>query len=83
VQTDSHWDITPQYSRIMDAIGRLPDDEREVFELARIQGLTHAEAAGVIGVSVKTIQRRLNRSLQLLAEQLEDLKPGDEPAGPS
>lgn len=61
--------------RMLAAIDGLPDDEREVFELVRIQGLTHAEAAGIVGVSVKTVQRRLNRARLLLAEQLADLRP--------
>jgi len=39
-------------------IATLPADEREVFELVRIQGLTYAEAAGVVEASVKTVQRR-------------------------
>jgi hypothetical protein len=37
-----------------------PDYEREVFDLVGIQGLTHAEAAAVIGVYEKIVQRRLN-----------------------
>jgi RNA polymerase sigma-70 factor (ECF subfamily) len=61
--------------RMLAAIDGLPADEREVFELVRIQGLTHAEASGVVGVSVKTVQRRLNRARLLLAEQLADLRP--------
>jgi RNA polymerase sigma-70 factor (ECF subfamily) len=47
-----------------------------VFELVRIQGLTHPEAAGIVGVSVKTVQRRLNRARLLLAETLADLQSG-------
>ena len=35
----------------------------------------YAVAAGVVGVSVKTVQRRLNRARLLLAEQLADLRP--------
>src|SRR6516164_6212817 len=61
--------------RMLQAIKGLPEDEREVFDLARIQGLTHAEAAAVVGVSVKTVQRRLNRARALLAERLADLRP--------
>ena len=57
------------------AIDDLPEDEREVFGLVRIQGLTYAEAADVLDVSPKTAQRRLNRGLVLLAEQLDDLRP--------
>ena len=39
------------------AIEGLPEEDREVFELVRLQGLSHAEAAGVVGVAVKTVQR--------------------------
>jgi RNA polymerase sigma-70 factor (ECF subfamily) len=45
------------------------------FELVRIQGLTYAEAAEVVGVSAKTVQRRLNRARLLLTQQLADLCP--------
>jgi RNA polymerase sigma-70 factor (ECF subfamily) len=61
--------------RMLTAIEDLPEEDREVFELVRIQGLTHADAAAVVGVSVKTVQRRLNRARLLLAEQLADLRP--------
>jgi RNA polymerase sigma factor (sigma-70 family) len=62
--------------RMLLAIEGLPEEDREVFELLRLQGLTYAEAAAVVGVSVKTVQRRLNRARLLLAEQLADLRPG-------
>jgi RNA polymerase sigma factor (sigma-70 family) len=71
--------------RMLGAIEGLPEDEREAFELVRIQGLTHAEAAEVVGVSAKTVQRRLNRARLLLAEQLADLHPaapGETPESP-
>jgi RNA polymerase sigma-70 factor (ECF subfamily) len=61
--------------RMLAAIEGLPEEEREVFELVRIQGLTHTDAAAVVGVSAKTVQRRLNRARLLLAEQLADLRP--------
>ena len=75
VQSDTGLDASPDYLRILNAIDQLPEDEREAFELVRIQGLTHAETADVLDVSIKTVQRRLNRSLQSLAESLEDLRP--------
>jgi RNA polymerase sigma-70 factor (ECF subfamily) len=67
--------------RMLDAIEALPADEREVFELVRIQGMTHVDAASVLGISPKTVQRRLNRGLVLLADQLRDLQQprADEP----
>jgi RNA polymerase sigma-70 factor (ECF subfamily) len=69
--------LTPDARRMLGAIEGLPEEEREVFDLIRIQGLTYAEAAGVIGVSVKTVQRRLNRARLLLAEKLVDLRPAE------
>lgn len=69
--------LTPDGRRMLGAIDGLPVDEREVFDLVGIQGLTHAEAAGVVGVSEKTVQRRLNRARLLLAERLSDLRPID------
>jgi RNA polymerase sigma-70 factor (ECF subfamily) len=67
--------LTPDGRRMLKAIDDLPEDEREVFGLVHIQGLTQGEAAEVLGVSVRTVQRRLNRSLLLLAKQLDDLRP--------
>jgi RNA polymerase sigma-70 factor (ECF subfamily) len=67
--------LTPDARRLLEAIEGLPETEREIFELVRIQGLTHVEAAEVVGVSAKTVQRRLNRARLLLADQLADLRP--------
>src|SRR5262249_36704862 len=61
--------------RMLEAIEGLPEDEREVFDLVAIQGLSHAETATLVGVSDKTVQRRLNRARLLLAERLADLRP--------
>ena len=67
--------LSPDGRRMLGAIEGLPEDEREIFDLVGIQGLTQAEAAAVVGVSEKTVQRRLNRARLLLAEQLADLRP--------
>jgi RNA polymerase sigma-70 factor (ECF subfamily) len=66
--------LSPDGRRMLEAIEALPEDEREVFDLVRIQGLTHAEAATVVGVSEKSVQRRLHRARLLLAERLADLR---------
>ena len=67
--------------RMLEAIESLPEDEREVFSLVRIQGLMQTEVAELLGVSAKTIQRRLNSSLVLLTESLADLRPSEQPTG--
>lgn len=61
--------------RILTSIEALPAEEREVFEYVRIQGMTHAEAAEILSVSEKTVQRRLRRGLLMLAESLREFVP--------
>jgi RNA polymerase sigma factor (sigma-70 family) len=67
--------LTADGRRMLEAIDRLPEEECEVFGLVRIQGLTHGEAAEVLGICAKTVQRRLNHSLILLAKELDHLRP--------
>jgi RNA polymerase sigma-70 factor (ECF subfamily) len=65
----------PNIIRILEAIDGLPEDERETFYLVRVQGMTQPAAAEVLGVSTRTVQRRVNHTLRLLAENLRDLQP--------
>jgi RNA polymerase sigma-70 factor (ECF subfamily) len=76
--------LSPDGLRMLEVIEGLPEDEREVFDLVGIQELTHGEAATVVGVSEKTVRRRLNRARLLLAERLADLRPATscEPSPP-
>jgi RNA polymerase sigma factor (sigma-70 family) len=67
--------LTPAGRRMLEVIDNRPEEEREAFGLVRIQGLTQVQAAEVLGVSAKTVQRRLNRSLLLLVKELDDLRP--------
>ena len=75
---DTDSGISSNGRRILEAIDNLPDEEREVFSLVRLQGLTHREAAVVLGVAVKTVQRRLNRASLLLSENLASLRPAQQ-----
>jgi RNA polymerase sigma-70 factor (ECF subfamily) len=50
--------LTPDGRRMLRAIDELPEDEREVFDLVRIQGMTQTEAAHVLGVSEESVKRR-------------------------
>jgi RNA polymerase sigma-70 factor (ECF subfamily) len=71
--------LTPDGLRMLQAIGELPEEEREAFELVRVQGMTQTEAAQVLGVSAATVKRRLSRGLRLLTERLAELRPGKDP----
>ena len=61
------------------AIDELPEEEREFFDLVRIQGMTQTEVAQVLGVRAVTVNRRLSGGLRLLADRLADLRPGEDP----
>src|SRR5262245_40921021 len=74
---DSGSGLSPDARRMIAAIDGLPADEREAFDLVRIQGMTPAEAAEVLGVSPRTVHRRLDRGLRLLTETLGDLRLDD------
>src|SRR5262249_22771548 len=49
--------LSPDGRRILEAIDRLPEGEREAFDLVRIQGMSQTEAARVLEVSVMTVNR--------------------------
>jgi RNA polymerase sigma-70 factor (ECF subfamily) len=74
--------LTPDGLRMLETIGKLPDEEREAFDLVRVQGMSHGEAAQILGVAAVTVKRRLNRGLRLLTEQLADLRPAEKPPDP-
>src|SRR5262249_27961545 len=72
---DSDSDLSPEGRYMFDVIDALPAEEREAFDLVRIQGLTQIEAAELLGVAPKTVKRRLGRGLRLLTERLRDMDP--------
>ena len=65
----------PRGRHMLEAIDGLPEEEREAFGLVARPGADAGEAAEVLGVSAKTVQRRLNRSFLLLAKELDHLRP--------
>ena len=69
--------LSPDARRILEEIDGLPQDEREAFDLVRIQGLTYAEAADLLGVAPKTVQRRLSEGMQRRYQQLQDFDAGE------
>jgi RNA polymerase sigma-70 factor (ECF subfamily) len=58
--------------RFADALARLPASQRTTFELLKQDGLTLAEAAGVLGVTVTAVKLRAHRAYESLRVALGD-----------
>jgi RNA polymerase sigma-70 factor (ECF subfamily) len=56
--------------QVQEAIQQLPEKRREVFELSRNHGLTYKEIAKSLGISVKTVETQMSRSLRHLRNRL-------------
>ena len=55
---------------IMKAIGRLPEECRQVFKLSRFEEKQYSEIATELGISVNTVKYHIKRALALLHEDL-------------
>src|SRR5580700_3911329 len=55
---------------VVQAMERLPDEQREVIGLVLIEGLSYREAADIIGVPVGTVTSRLARGREALQMML-------------
>jgi RNA polymerase sigma-70 factor (ECF subfamily) len=60
------WDDLEEWGEFHRQVEGLPEEEREVVDLHFYQGLAKAEAAELLGVDVRTIQRRWNAALHRL-----------------
>jgi len=54
------------------AIADLPPKTRRAFELHKLEGLTQEEAARVLGVSRKTVEKQISAALQRLLARLNE-----------
>jgi RNA polymerase sigma factor (sigma-70 family) len=57
-------------ARVRDAIGALPNGQRDAVRLFYLQGLSHGEVAGELGVSVGAVKSRLHQARAALAPRL-------------
>jgi RNA polymerase sigma-70 factor (ECF subfamily) len=55
---------------IQAAVRTLPPRCREVFELSRFRGLTYAEIANTLDLSIKTVEAQMGKALRLMRIEL-------------
>ena len=56
-------------THLQEAINQLPPKGRAIFRLSREEGLTYSEIAEHLGISVKTVETHMRRSLRNLRHQ--------------
>lgn len=58
-----------------EALRALPERRREIFLLSRQHGLTYAEIAELLNISIKTVETQMGRALSTLEEHFSALLP--------
>lgn len=66
-------EAAPQYDHVLleQVIGSMPQLYRDVFVLNRFGGMTYAEIAQSLEISVKTVEWRMSRALEYCASRLD------------
>ena len=60
--------------KLENAISSLPDRQREVYLLNRIENKTYREIAELSGVSVKAIEKLMHKALTKLRKEIENIR---------
>lgn len=61
--------------RLRKAINELPEQCRTIFQLSRFEELKYTEIASQLGLSVKTVENQMSKSLKRLRVKLADYLP--------
>lgn len=79
VPTDEAAEAPTIRARLREAVAALPDEQREVFLLRQISGLSFREIAQTVGIPENTVKSRMRYALEKLRVELADLR-AEEPA---
>mgnify|MGYP000783787975 CR=1 FL=1 len=58
-----------------EALARLPEQTRRIFEMSRVKGMTHQQIAAELGVSPQTVNYHISQALRALGIALKDYLP--------
>jgi RNA polymerase sigma-70 factor (ECF subfamily) len=59
--------------KIEEAISTLPEKQKEVFLLSRIENKKYKEIAGIVGISVKAVEKRMHLALLKMKDKIGDV----------
>ncbi|MEP4532374.1 MAG: RNA polymerase sigma-70 factor [Cyclobacteriaceae bacterium] len=60
---------------IENALDKIPEKCREIFELNRFEGKRYKEIADQLGISLKTVENQMGKALKILRNELGDYLP--------
>ncbi len=56
--------------KVKNTIASLPDKEREIFLLNRIDKLKYQEIADLLGISIKTVEKHISKALKTIRKEI-------------
>ena len=59
--------------KLKSAIADLPEKQREVFLLSRIDKKKYSEISEIVGISVKAVEKRMSQALVVLRKKIGDI----------
>ncbi|WP_245586437.1 RNA polymerase sigma-70 factor [Olivibacter sitiensis] len=62
-------------SNLQEAINKLPEKCRIIFEMSRFEELKYQEIADILGLSIKTVENQMGKALRTLRVALADYLP--------
>lgn len=74
-ETDSVYTLDELYRLLYETLNKLPENYRTVFMKSFFEGKTHAEIAEEMNLSVKSINRYKQKTMELLRNELKDYLP--------
>lgn len=75
LEPDSVYTLDELYRMLYETLNKLPDNYRTVFIKSFFEGKTHVEIAEEMNLSVKSINRYKQKTMELLRNELKDYLP--------
>lgn len=69
-ETENRWADQEALEQFTDLLEQLPELQRHAFVLFRIEGLSHEEVAGRLGLSVSNSVRQVTAAMRYMARHL-------------
>tara|TARA_R110002012_G_scaffold60635_2_gene158683 strand:- start:2886 stop:3473 length:588 start_codon:yes stop_codon:yes gene_type:complete len=73
---DDRMEVSGRLARLNEEMSRLPPHLKAPLLLTAIEGRSQAETAGILGISVKTVETRVARARRKLSDALRDTTAG-------